>query len=180
MRKPKYSYILVLSLFLLLFVTPIYAHPGNTASDGCHYCRTNCASWGEVEGERHCHGGSEAAPAQEQQPAYFAAPIDPTATTRPWPTWTPKPLVTRTPKPQSTSTNVPPLPTEQLTSTPEPTTEPTNEVLGVQAETPTPAVAGSSQNSSTGGTFLTLLLLGGGGYWLWKKRKLVQPPVSHS
>jgi len=33
------------------------AHPGNTASDGCHYCRTNCASWGEVYGARHCHGG---------------------------------------------------------------------------------------------------------------------------
>lgn len=34
-----------------------YAHPGNTASDGCHYCWTNCARWGEVYGQRHCHGG---------------------------------------------------------------------------------------------------------------------------
>lgn len=52
-----------LVLFLLgltlLFLTPqkVSAHPGNTASDGCHYCWTNCASWGEVYGERHCHGG---------------------------------------------------------------------------------------------------------------------------
>ena len=34
------------------------AHPGNTASDGCHYCRTNCARWGQVHGARHCHGSS--------------------------------------------------------------------------------------------------------------------------
>ena len=32
-----------------------WAHPGRTAADGCHYCRTNCAKWGEVEGARHCH-----------------------------------------------------------------------------------------------------------------------------
>lgn len=34
-----------------------YAHPGNTASDGMHYCWTNCSSWGEVYGQRHSHGG---------------------------------------------------------------------------------------------------------------------------
>ena len=47
-----------ITAFLTLF-QPIdsYAHPGRTASDGCHYCRTNCAKWGEVEGARHCHGG---------------------------------------------------------------------------------------------------------------------------
>ena len=33
-----------------------FSHPGNTDADGCHYCRTNCAKWGEVEGARHCHG----------------------------------------------------------------------------------------------------------------------------
>ena len=32
------------------------SHPGRTASDGCHYCRTNCSSWGETAGARHCHG----------------------------------------------------------------------------------------------------------------------------
>ena len=32
-----------------------WAHPGRTAADGCHYCRTNCDKWGEVAGERHCH-----------------------------------------------------------------------------------------------------------------------------
>ena len=50
-------------VFSILFLTglfsasAVYAHPGNTASDGCHYCRTNCSSWGEVYGSRHCHGG---------------------------------------------------------------------------------------------------------------------------
>ena len=32
-----------------------WAHPGRTAADGCHYCRTNCDKWGEVAGARHCH-----------------------------------------------------------------------------------------------------------------------------
>lgn len=32
------------------------AHPGRTAADGCHYCRTNCDSWGVPWNERHCHG----------------------------------------------------------------------------------------------------------------------------
>ena len=52
---------LIGSLFCLLtffIVCSVSAHPGNTASDGCHYCRTNCDKWGEVYGERHCHGGS--------------------------------------------------------------------------------------------------------------------------
>jgi len=34
----------------------VSAHPGRTASDGCHYCRTNCGSWGVPWNERHCHG----------------------------------------------------------------------------------------------------------------------------
>jgi hypothetical protein len=52
-------------LFLFLtFVAPsvVFAHPGNTAADGCHYCRTNCEKWGVPANERHCHGGGSAAP----------------------------------------------------------------------------------------------------------------------
>lgn len=45
-----------LALVVVLTASPAGAHPGNLASDGCHYCRTNCTKWGEVEGERHCHG----------------------------------------------------------------------------------------------------------------------------
>lgn len=43
-------------LLTLLFVAPVSAHPGRTASDGCHYCRTNCDRWGVPWNERHCHG----------------------------------------------------------------------------------------------------------------------------
>lgn len=42
-------------LLLCVMFTPTFAHPGNTASDGCHYCRTNCDKWGVAWDERHCH-----------------------------------------------------------------------------------------------------------------------------
>ena len=38
-------------------ISEVYAHPGRTASDGCHYCRTNCSRWGVPSSQRHCHGG---------------------------------------------------------------------------------------------------------------------------
>ena len=47
------------------------AHPGGRAADGCHSCRTNCAQWGEVAGERHCHEERQKASARQngQSPA---------------------------------------------------------------------------------------------------------------
>lgn len=49
----------VLGIAALSMLAPAgLAHPGGTASDGCHYCRTNCDSWGEAWNERHCHGGT--------------------------------------------------------------------------------------------------------------------------
>lgn len=54
----------VKTLFVFLFFSLIilpkitFAHPGNTAADGCHYCRTNCDKWGVAWNERHCHGES--------------------------------------------------------------------------------------------------------------------------
>ncbi len=50
-----------LPLFVLISIilfSPSYsfAHPGQTASDGCHYCRTNCDKWGVSWNVRHCHG----------------------------------------------------------------------------------------------------------------------------
>jgi len=55
----KNKIIIFLSFFLifLTFTTNVFAHPGRTAADGCHYCRTNCDSWGVPWNERHCHGG---------------------------------------------------------------------------------------------------------------------------
>lgn len=32
-----------------------FAHPGGRASDGCHYCRSNCEKWNLEKDERHCH-----------------------------------------------------------------------------------------------------------------------------
>lgn len=47
---------MLLALLILAFLpTLALSHPGRTASDGCHYCRTNCDKWGEVKGARHCH-----------------------------------------------------------------------------------------------------------------------------
>lgn len=61
----------------MLLTTSVYAHPGGTAADGCHYCRTNCSKWGEVEGARHCHGGGSAAP-QPITPKVYSPPPKPT------------------------------------------------------------------------------------------------------
>ncbi|MBT4937131.1 hypothetical protein HON22_04390 [Candidatus Peregrinibacteria bacterium] len=49
--------LLLTALFwLFLFTLQAQAHPGRTAGDGCHYCRTNCSKWGVEWDERHCHG----------------------------------------------------------------------------------------------------------------------------
>lgn len=58
------------SLPLLLLCSPLMAHPGGLAADGCHNDRKN--------GGRHCHGaGSQASPAPKPQrafgsPTYYA------------------------------------------------------------------------------------------------------------
>ncbi len=51
---------LLITIIILLSIYPptVFAHPGNTADDGCHYCRTNCDKWGEAWNKRHCHGGT--------------------------------------------------------------------------------------------------------------------------
>lgn len=46
------------ALLITITSTTISAHPGRTASDGCHYCRTNCAYWGVPQDQRHCHGNN--------------------------------------------------------------------------------------------------------------------------
>ena len=55
------------------FVTAAgFTHPGGTASDGCHYCRSNCEKWDLEKDQRHCHnGGSDSSAAD--------APVTPTA-----------------------------------------------------------------------------------------------------
>jgi hypothetical protein len=66
------KYILSFLIVSAFFIAPISvsAHPGNTASDGCHYCRTNCEKWGEQYDVRHCHnGGSSLEKKSAPQPA---------------------------------------------------------------------------------------------------------------
>lgn len=69
-NKPILVGVTVVSFILLFLFTNIsMAHPGNTASDGCHYCRTNCDSWGEAWNQRHCHN-SKPAPTYTPPPVY--------------------------------------------------------------------------------------------------------------
>lgn len=59
MLKIHKQLVLLATIIVIHLFSPIAnAHPGNTAADGCHYCRTNCDSWGVAWNQRHCHGGS--------------------------------------------------------------------------------------------------------------------------
>lgn len=115
----------ILFYCLALFFTissPVFAHPGNTDSNGCHTCRTNCAEkWGIPYGFYHRHNPVRPCLDEATQPL-------PTATQRPLPTSTPMRLSTATsiptqkPTVEPTTTNTPtPLhtiaPTEIITIT---------------------------------------------------------------
>lgn len=94
--------LLIAVILLLTSISSASAHPGRTASDGCHYCRTNCDSWGVPWNERHCHGGYTAPVVVPKTYTPTNTPVPPTAT--PYPTSTPIP--TNTPIPTSTPTSV--------------------------------------------------------------------------
>lgn len=122
-------FLLLLAVSMLFTTTPIYAHPGRTASDGCHYCRTNCDSWGVPWNERHCHNGyAEPAPQVYIQPTSIPTPtLIPTKipTLTPFPTNTPTP--TQKPEVKGESiTYSSPTPTIVLTQA----SEDSNNVLG--------------------------------------------------
>ena len=66
----------LLAVLLVLLALDAAAHPGRTAADGCHYCRTNCDRWNVEADKRHCHGGGSSPTSttqtqtqQQQQPA---------------------------------------------------------------------------------------------------------------
>jgi hypothetical protein len=67
----RFSLLVVSAIFLCFclqsIVSPtVQAHPGNTSSDGGHYCWSNCDYWGYEYGTRHYHdGGSGKSYAQE-------------------------------------------------------------------------------------------------------------------
>lgn len=70
-EKIKIAFLFII-LFggIFVFSLPTLAHPGNTASDGCHYCRTNCGYWGVAWNQRHCHGGGSYSPPSYTPPSY--------------------------------------------------------------------------------------------------------------
>lgn len=57
MKYLKISVIILITIVMNLTINNVYAHPGRTDSNGCHYCRTNCAKWGLSQGQYHCHNG---------------------------------------------------------------------------------------------------------------------------
>lgn len=58
MKKEKKIIFILFLITLLMDCNVVYAHPGRTNSSGCHYCKTNCSSWGLDDGEYHCHNGN--------------------------------------------------------------------------------------------------------------------------
>lgn len=97
-------YLLLTFIFVGLLVAPsTLAHPGRTAADGCHYCRTNCSYWGEVYGARHCHGGGVGSGGSVELQRLFDQ-ILATPTLRPRPRLTPtiRPRPTKPPAPVPT------------------------------------------------------------------------------
>lgn len=111
--------LLTFIVVFFLFAAPTSAHPGGTASDGCHYCKTNCDKWGEAWGERHCHGGGSE---QTSQPIQQSQP-------EPNPYIRPIKISIPTKVPTAVPTSAP-LPTPTLSSTPTPTIRPTSMDLG--------------------------------------------------
>lgn len=64
------KYIFLVTLLFIVSPLLVSAHPGNTDSNGGHYCRTNCSSWGVPWNEWHSHGGSSYRP-----PSSFTTPV---------------------------------------------------------------------------------------------------------
>ena len=165
MNKPqKIAFILLTVLMtVFLFFKPAYAHPGRTASDGCHYCRTNCASWGEVSGARHCHGGGGSQPVvpppQSPTPAApIIIPPSPSPTLSPLFSPSPSPSPTLSPNPSPSPSLEPEPPSSE--SKPSPSSEVKGEA--VKKEEPNSILGNIGALAILGG-------LGWGGYKLLKK-----------
>ena len=161
MKKELTVLLSALVAFLILISKSSYAHPGRTAADGCHYCRTRCDYWGEVWNARHCHGG-------------YTAPAPTYSVSTPTPTSKPKPT---------------PKPTLKPTLTPTTSPSPTQEVLGEteieSTPTPEPQVGGAPETDSVVGGLVGGAVLLGGGYlglkWLARvtasKEETTPPPT---
>lgn len=143
----------LLLLVAIIFVSaqPVFAHPGNTSSDGCHFCKTNCGKWGYTYGTRHGHHGEVCNPSKGPiDPFYSNGGIveiptikvnTPAITYVPSPASSPTPIIISTATPIPTLTIAPTI-TEIPTLTPTITNSPTINV------TSTPEVKGVSVNIS--------------------------------
>ena len=72
--------LLLLAVFLVLLAMDAAAHPGRTAADGCHYCRSNCDRWNVKADERHCHGGGSSPTSKTQTQTQQQPTACPTST----------------------------------------------------------------------------------------------------
>ena len=70
-RLPALLRWVVAAVLLTAAAVAAVSHPGGTAADGCHTCRTNCAKWNVKADVRHCHNGSDAS---EREPEVAACP----------------------------------------------------------------------------------------------------------
>lgn len=123
--------LIVLPILFLFMASNVSAHPGRTASDGCHYCRTNCAKWGEVEGARHCHNGGS---------VQVTTPRPVIATAKPS---TPRPTIAPTITPSETPTNTPEV-LSISTEASQPTATPEVKVQGATTSNPVGGLIGLS------------------------------------
>ena len=145
--------ILLLLSILLVFPKNSSAHPGNTSSDGCHYCRTNCDSWGVPWNQRHCHGGYTTTNLDEEIESYETQiknlqTSTPTPTVIAIPTPTPSPTPKPTPRPTPTPTIEPPVQTPEVKG----------ETVEKSSPTPTPLI---SPYVSSSKSILSLILFFG-------------------
>lgn len=51
--KKIMPFIVIALVIISNFLNPLMAHPGNTDSNGMHYCRTNCDDWGVPWNQMH-------------------------------------------------------------------------------------------------------------------------------
>lgn len=158
------KFLFIFFFFVAILPKNIFAHPGNTAADGCHYCRTNCDRWGVAWNERHCHGSKTVETVQIVQP-----------TSAPRPTSVPTKVPTKTPTVIPTNTPVPTL-IPSLSPTATPSSTPTIEPTKTEEVTPTiqPQILGevSTQKPSepvkTSDTILGFSILGLIGFGIYK------------
>ena len=114
----RFKNIILIVLAISIVVSTSYAHSGRTASDGCHFCRTNCENYGYTYDTRHGHQGqicsTSKGPTDPSYSSYIPPPTPTPTVTTPTPTPTvttptPTPTVT-TPTPALTVTTPTPIP----------------------------------------------------------------------